>query len=120
MSETQSRAHEAGQYKLSSFQWRMLTVLSDEARYGLAIKRQLEDYYGEDINHGRLYPNLDSLVEDGLVDKSELDKRTNEYAITDEGQDALTAYLEWTLTHFVTDDERAESIREMIDTATSS
>ncbi|ELZ20434.1 PadR family transcriptional regulator [Natrinema limicola JCM 13563] len=35
--------------------------------YGLAIKRELEDYYGTEVNHGRLYPNLDELVDLGLV-----------------------------------------------------
>jgi len=80
---------------LSKFQLRILAILAEEARYGLAIKRELEDYYGQDVNHGRLYPNLDDLVERGLVTKSELDKRTNEYALTDAGEDILVEETAW-------------------------
>ena len=61
----------------------------DEYPYGLAIKRSLEDYRQTAVNHGRLYPNLDSLVEEDLVEKSELDKRTNRYELTDGGWTAL-------------------------------
>ncbi len=57
--------------------------------YGLGIKRALESYYGEEINHGRLYPNLDELVELGYLQKKELDKRTNEYLLTSEGERIL-------------------------------
>ena len=85
---------------LSKFQIRILAVLAEEARYGLAIKGELEAYYGEDVNHGRLYPNLDELVQKGFVEKSELDKRTNEYAITDEGAQALGEEIHWLADHF--------------------
>jgi DNA-binding MarR family transcriptional regulator len=53
--------------------------------YGLAIKRGLEDIRDQDINHGTLYPNLDDLVEDGLIEKGEIDARTNSYRVTREG-----------------------------------
>jgi len=80
---------------ISKFQTRILTILSEDSRYGLAIKRELEEYYGEKVNHGRLYPNLDKLVNKGLVEKSELDKRTNEYALTDDGRSALRRDILW-------------------------
>jgi len=60
-----------------------------ETTYGLAIKRELERVYGEEILHGRLYPNLDDLVDAGLVEKGELDKRTNSYELTAEGESML-------------------------------
>jgi DNA-binding PadR family transcriptional regulator len=85
------------EHDLSSFQRYILTILADESRYGLAIKRELEALYGDEVNHGRLYPNLDELVELGFIDKSELDKRTNQYELTDEGRDALKDQLEWEL-----------------------
>jgi DNA-binding PadR family transcriptional regulator len=66
---------------------------ADETSYGLAIKSRLESQYG-DVNHGRLYPNLDTLVERGLVEKSALDKRTNEYSLTDDGRGLLRQRLE--------------------------
>jgi len=64
-----------------------------EESYGLAIKGELEDSYGTEVNHGRLYPNLDDLVNKGLVEKSELDKRTNEYTLTDEGSALVSLAL---------------------------
>ena len=79
---------------LTGFQRDVLTVISDFGNpYGLKIKRELEADYGE-VNHGRLYPNLDQLAEAGLVEKAELDKRTNTYSLTDEGRRVLSADLE--------------------------
>jgi DNA-binding PadR family transcriptional regulator len=83
--------------------------------YGLAIKRHLEDYYGTEVNHGRLYPNLDDLVEMDLVDKSELDKRTNQYELTETGHQTVLNRFNWMLSKFVTSDERAEEIRDLVD-----
>ncbi|MDL0127106.1 PadR family transcriptional regulator [Halobacterium salinarum] len=80
---------------LTDFQKRILAVLADNSRYGLAIKRELEDYYGKEVHHGRLYPNLNDLATKGLVDKSELDKRTNEYALTERGRRAIQADVRW-------------------------
>ena len=107
---TQRTAHD-----LTAFQQNILVILAQEARYGLAIKRQLEEYYGAEVNHGRLYPNLDDLVEMGLVAKSELDKRTNQYELTDEGYELVLGQLNWVLSHVVTDEERADEIRAIVD-----
>jgi DNA-binding PadR family transcriptional regulator len=79
---------------LSAFQRDILLVLSrlergEEDSYGLAIKRLLEDRYGEDVNHGRLYPNLDEMIDLGLVERGQIDKRTNRYTLTDVGRDLL-------------------------------
>ncbi|SDZ89154.1 Transcriptional regulator PadR-like family protein [Haloplanus vescus] len=116
MSEAQAVTNEPGIVRdLTAFQHNILVILSEEAMYGLAIKRQLESYYDTEVNHGRLYPNLDDLVEMGLVEKSELDKRTNQYALTEDGRDAVLNRLNWELSKFVTDDDRAESVRELID-----
>jgi len=62
---------------------------SSDLPHGLAIKDTLEAYYGEDVNHGRLYPNLDTLVEDDLVEKSQADRRTNYYQLTGNGWEYL-------------------------------
>lgn len=82
---------------LTKFQLRTLAVLSnaEDPIKGLAIKSRLEDYYGTNINHGRLYPNLDNLAADGLVRKSERDKRTNDYVITDRGRAVLGDEVAW-------------------------
>ena len=101
--------------ELTAFQQNILVILAEEARYGLAIKRELEEYYGEEVNHGRLYPNLDDLVEMGLVEKSELDKRTNQYALTDDGEQALLDQFEWEFARFCTEAGRADSLRDLLD-----
>lgn len=62
---------------------------------GLAVKERLDEYYDTAINHGRLYPNLDSLVERGIVEKGSIDDRTNSYSLTDRGRRELEARREW-------------------------
>ena len=102
-------------HDLTAFQQNILTILAEEPMYGLAVKRELEAYYGSEVNHGRLYPNLDDLVDDGLIEKSELDKRTNQYALTDGGHDVVLGQLEWVLDRFVTDETRAAEVRALIE-----
>lgn len=82
---------------LSKFQLRILALLAarNEPPKGLAIKSELSDYYGEDVYPGRLYPNLTELSEQGFVDISEKDKRTNSYRLTDEGYEVLNAEVQW-------------------------
>ena len=100
---------------LTLFQIDILAILAEDDDYGLAIKRELEDYRGREVNHGRLYPNLDDLVELGLVEKSELDKRTNQYALTDDGEALLEDRVEWLAEHLdqqlVDDDHRLASAK---------
>lgn len=68
----------------------------DDRPYGLGIKDELERLYDDDVNHGRLYPNLDRLVDAGLMEKHERDKRTNTYCTTDRAVNILHVYLsEW-------------------------
>ena len=91
-------------------------MLAEESRYGLAIKRELEAYYVDDVNHGQLYPNLDELVELGLIAKAELDGRTNEYELTEAGCDALLGQLAWQFDRIGTDDKRVDDLRVLRDT----
>lgn len=102
---------------LTAFQQCILAILAEEARYGLAVKRELESYYGSDVNHGRLYPNLDDLVELGLVEKGEIDKRTNEYRLTEKGYESILNQLSWTFSRLVTNEDRAEEIHALIEDA---
>ena len=84
---------------LTAFQRDLLYVIAglndSMPPHGLAVKEELEQHYSGEINHGRLYPNLDTLVEKGLVKKSAIDKRTNGYEITDRGRRELEARHEW-------------------------
>ncbi|QIO22321.1 PadR family transcriptional regulator [Haloarcula sp. JP-L23] len=116
MSEAQSIKGSPGVAKdLTAFQQNILVILAEEPRYGLAIKRELEAYYSDEVNHGRLYPNLDDLVEMELVEKSELDKRTNQYSLTDNGKDAVLDQLGWEFSKFVTGEDRADELHDLVD-----
>jgi DNA-binding PadR family transcriptional regulator len=115
MSEARSVSGDPGiASELTAFQQNIIVILSEEARYGLAIKRELEEYYGSEVNHGRLYPNLDDLVDLGLVEKSELDKRTNQYALTDDGEEVLVNQLGWIFSKYVTGEDRADQIESLV------
>jgi len=51
-------------FELNSFQRDLLYCIAGlDGSYGLGIKRAVEDYGDTEINHGRLYPNLDTLVD---------------------------------------------------------
>lgn len=53
---------------LIAFQRDILYIIAElENSYGLAIADEFADYYNTEIQHGRLYPNLDTLVDKGLV-----------------------------------------------------
>ena len=83
-------------YDLTAFQRDLLYVIAGlDEPHGLAIKEELEDYYEKEVHHGRLYPNLDTIVEKGLIDKGQLDRRTNVYSLTQRGQRELEARREW-------------------------
>lgn len=77
---------------LTGFRRDLLYVIASlDAPYGLAIKTELEEYYSQKIQHGRLYPNLDTLVEKELVNKGHHDDRTNAYTLTERGHREIQA-----------------------------
>ena len=83
-------------HDLTSFQRDLLYVIvGKDDPHGLAIKEELEDYYEKEIHHGRLYPNLDTLVEKGLIEKGQKDRRTNVYHTTRRGEREIDARREW-------------------------
>ena len=83
-------------YDLTAFQRDLLYVIAGlDEPHGLAIKEELEEYYEKEIHHGRLYPNLDTLVDKGLVEKGERDRRTNSYTLTRRGGRELDARRDW-------------------------
>lgn len=87
-------------YDLTGFQRDLLYVISGlDEPHGLAIKDDLEDYYEKEIHHGRLYPNLDTIVDKGLVEKKQKDRRTNKYVLTRRGAREIEARTEWEATY---------------------
>jgi DNA-binding PadR family transcriptional regulator len=88
-------------HDLTGFQRDLLfAIAGQDEPHGLAIKEELEEYYEKEIHHGRLYPNLDTLVDKGLVEKGELDRRTNYYTLTSRGTRELDARREWETQYF--------------------
>lgn len=68
---------------MTGFQRDVLDAIAGlDEPHGTALKDELEEYYGKEIHYGRLYPNLDRLVDKGLVNKGKKDERTNVYNIT--------------------------------------
>ena len=84
---------------LTGFQRDILYVIggldNDSPPYGLAIKEELDRHYSGEINHGRLYPNLNDLAEMGLVEKGSVDDRTNSYGLTERSHREIEARREW-------------------------
>jgi len=83
-------------YDLTGFQRDLLYVTAGlNEPNGLAIKQEMEGYYEKAVQHGRLYPNLDTLVEKGLVEKGQHDERTNAYRVTSRGEREIEARRGW-------------------------
>ena len=83
---------------LTGFQRDLLYVIAGaDQPSGQDVKDEIEEYYSSEINHGRLYPNLDTVVNKELVEKGQLDRRTNYYAITEVGEQAIEDRREWVL-----------------------
>ncbi|WP_152042316.1 PadR family transcriptional regulator [Salinigranum salinum] len=82
-------------FNLTGFQRDLLYAISSQTKpSGQEIKEILERDV-EEVRHGRLYPNLDTLVEHDYVEKGQLDRRTNYYEITEEGRQLLHERREW-------------------------
>lgn len=105
---------------LTNFQQNILKVIASltqagRKQYGLNIKRGLEgEYYGEEINHGRLYPNLKDLADIGLIQIGQFDRRTKQYTLTERGKRVARAGMQkdldlasWLLDEQDTDAETA-------------
>lgn len=81
---------------LTGFQRDLLyVIIGADHPSGQDLKKDLDEYYNAEINHGRLYPNLDTVVNKELVEKGELDRRTNYYDITDKGIREIESRQEW-------------------------
>lgn len=83
-------------YELTGFQRDIVYCIAalDEP-YGLEIGRELEGYSSTEVNHGRLYPNLNQLVDEGLVKKDQKNDRTNLYTLTPLGRELIVERRQW-------------------------
>jgi DNA-binding PadR family transcriptional regulator len=81
---------------LTAFQRDLLHVIAGlDDPPGLVIKKELDEYYDEEVISSRLYMNLDELVVDGLVQKGQYDDRTNAYIITEKGEQMINERAGW-------------------------
>lgn len=81
---------------LSAFQRDILYLISDlDDSYGLGIKSELEDYYDEEVNTGRVYQNLNTLADNGYIEVSAIDDRTNSYTLTEKAEAAIEHRHQW-------------------------
>lgn len=83
-------------HELTAIQRDLLFVVSGMSdSSGQAIKSELEKTQGRDLLAGRVYTNLDDLVEQNLIDKGSKNGRTNEYALTAKGEKAVRDRRRW-------------------------
>ncbi len=83
-------------YELTGFQRDMLYCIAAlNGPSGAKIRRELEEYSPTDVNHGRLYPNLDDLVDEELIEKGNQDERTNQYTLTSLGRELIEERRRW-------------------------
>ena len=83
-------------FDLTGFQRDLLyCIAGEEEPYGLGIKDALESYREIEITDGRLYSNLNTLVDKGYVTKGRIDDRTKSYELTAEGETLLVERQEW-------------------------
>lgn len=83
-------------YGLTGFQRDLLFVLDGMgAPNGQEIREAIERVQDRDVQHARLYANLDRLAQEGFVEKERGDGRTNRYAATEEARRAVRERYEW-------------------------
>jgi len=91
----------ADYHELTGFQRDLLYVIAGFDRpSGQRVASALEERRQDKITHGRLYPNLDALVDAGLVEKGESSRRTNFYALTSDGETVLRSRRAWENNYF--------------------
>lgn len=82
-------------FDLTGFQRDLLYIIAGlDQPSGQRIRREIEKFVGE-VTHGRLYPNLDTLVERQLIEKGQQNRRTNYYEITSKGREFLVRRRDW-------------------------
>jgi DNA-binding PadR family transcriptional regulator len=87
-------------HELRGFQRDLLFVVGGlEEPNGQELLEEMEASSSEDVQPGRLYKNLNGLVEQGLLEKDREDGRTNLYDLTDEGRRKLEDRHEWERNH---------------------
>lgn len=74
----------------------LLALAHSGAANGHRIMDVLRALRGDDITDGGFYPNLNALVDYGLVEKrkNEHDQRSHEYALSERGRETIREHME--------------------------
>lgn len=83
-------------HELRGIQRDLLFVISGLAEpNGQEIRAEMERSLNADVQQGRIYSNLDDLVENGFVEKGSQNGRTNRYTLTGRGLAVIESRHEW-------------------------
>ena len=107
-------------HELTGFQRDLLKTalrLAHENRHvsGQDIIREIERNREAKISYGRLYPNLDSLVEAGLLSKGSADQRTNDYQPTQLARESARRELQSWMAIFEREQIVTDAIQDQLD-----
>lgn len=73
----------------------LFAVAGLDAPNGQTIRGELAETQGRNVLSGHIYLSLEQLVDRGLVGKTSRDGRSNEYALTEDGDAWVWDRLEW-------------------------
>jgi len=105
---------------LTGFQRDLLyVILAENSPHGLEIKDRLDEYYTERVTRGRVYANLDELVDEGYIEKGSKDPRSNCYSLTASGLATIVAHRQWTERQLQRRIESAVGVRGLSETRRS-
>jgi len=83
-------------FELTGFQRDLLyCIAGTDDPSGQEVRSELEQSSSIKVNHGRLYPNLDDLVDKELVEKQSKNNRTNLYRLTDQARELIVDRRQW-------------------------
>lgn len=81
---------------LNAFQRDLLYAIAGlDEPIGLDVKQALEAAGYGDVAHARLYPNIDTLADKGLVEREKRDGRSKIVRITPRGRNEAQAHHSW-------------------------
>jgi len=83
-------------FELTAVQRDLLFIIAEcDQPSGQTIKACFEAETDTTVSEGQIYPNLDTLVEMGSVEKGQLDRRANYYMLTERGVRWLRQRQSW-------------------------
>ncbi|WP_336036855.1 PadR family transcriptional regulator [Halobacterium yunchengense] len=82
----------------------LFAVAGRDSPNGQEVRRELVETQGRDVLSGHIYIDLGTLVDAGLVEKGARDGRSNEYALTTDGEAWVADRLAWERAYVAVDE----------------